>query len=149
MEIRDLLSPETVVYTIRATSKKQVLQELASLAANASGQNQRAIFDVLLERERLGTTGIGHGVAIPHGKLPGLDRLYGVFAKLEKPVDFEAIDNQEIDLVFLLIAPEKAGADHLQALSRISRMFRDFEMCKKLRAANNHKTLHKLLLNQA
>jgi len=149
MEICDLLSPETVVYTIRATSKKQVLQELASLAANASGQNQRAIFDVLLERERLGTTGIGHGVAIPHGKLPGLDRLYGVFAKLEKPVDFEAIDNQEIDLVFLLIAPEKAGADHLQALSRISRMFRDFEMCKKLRAANNHKTLHKLLLNQA
>ena len=149
MEICDLLSPETVVYTIRATSKKQVLQELASLAANASGQNQRAIFDVLLERERLGTTGIGHGVAIPHGKLPGLDRLYGVFAKLEKPVDFEAIDNQEIDLIFLLIAPEKAGADHLQALSRISRMFRDFEICKKLRAANNHKTLHKLLLNQA
>jgi len=149
MEICDLLSPETVVYTIRATSKKQVLQELASLAANFSGQNQRAIFDVLLERERLGTTGIGRGVAIPHGKLPGLDRLYGVFAKLEKPVDFEAIDNQEIDLVFLLIAPEKAGADHLQALSRISRMFRDFEMCKKLRAANNHKTLHKLLLNQA
>ena len=149
MEIRDLLSPETVVYTIRATSKKQVLQELASLAATVSGQNQRAIFDVLLERERLGTTGIGRGVAIPHGKLPGLDRLYGVFAKLEKPVDFEAIDNQEIDLVFLLIAPEKAGADHLQALSRISRMFRDFEMCKKLRAANNHKTLHKLLLNQA
>ena len=149
MEICDLLSPETVVYTIRATSKKQVLQELASLAANFSGQNQRAIFDVLLERERLGTTGIGRGVAIPHGKLPGLDRLYGVFAKLEKPVDFEAIDNQEIDLVFLLIAPEKAGADHLQALSRISRMFRDFEICKKLRAANNHKTLHKLLLNQA
>ena len=149
MEICDLLSPETVVYTIRATSKKQVLQELASFAANVSGQNQRAIFDVLLERERLGTTGIGRGVAIPHGKLPGLDRLYGVFAKLEKPVDFEAIDNQEIDLVFLLIAPEKAGADHLQALSRISRMFRDFEICKKLRAANNHKTLHKLLLNQA
>ena len=149
MEICDLLSPETVVYTIRATSKKQVLQELASLAANVSGENQRAIFDVLLERERLGTTGIGRGVAIPHGKLPSLDRVYGVFAKLENPVDFEAIDNQEIDLVFLLIAPEKAGADHLQALSRISRMFRDFEMCKKLRAANNHKTLHKLLLNQA
>ena len=149
MEIRDLLSPETVVYTIRATSKKQVLQELASLAANVSGQNQRAIFDVLLERERLGTTGIGRSVAIPHGKLPSLDRLYGVFAKLENPVDFDAVDNQEIDLVFLLIAPEKAGADHLQALSRISRMFRDFEMCKKLRAADNQKMLHKLLLNQA
>jgi len=149
MEIRDLLSPETVVYTIRATSKKQVLQELASLAANVSGQNQRAIFDVLLERERLGTTGIGRGVAIPHGKLPSLDRLYGVFAKLENPVDFDAVDNQEIDLVFLLIAPEKAGADHLQALSRISRMFRDFKMCKKLRAADNQKMLHKLLLNQA
>jgi len=149
MEICDLLSPESVVYTIRATSKKQVLQELASLAANVSGQNQRAIFDVLLERERLGTTGIGRGVAIPHGKLPSLDQLYGVFAKLEKPVDFEAVDNQKIDLVFLLIAPERAGADHLQALSKISRMFRDFEMCKKLRAADNHKTLHKLLLNRA
>ncbi len=149
MEICELLSPESVVYTIRATSKKQVLQELASLAANVSGQNQRAIFDVLLERERLGTTGIGRGVAIPHGKLPSLDQLYGVFAKLEKPVDFEAVDNQKIDLVFLLIAPERAGADHLQALSKISRMFRDFEMCKKLRAADNHKTLHKLLLNQA
>ena len=149
MEIRDLLSPESVVYTIRATSKKQVLQELASLAANVSGQNQRAIFDVLLERERLGTTGIGRGVAIPHGKLPSLDRLYGVFAKLENPVDFDAVDNQEIDLVFLLIAPEEAGADHLQAFSKISRMFRDFEMCKKLRAADNQKMLHKLLLNQA
>ena len=149
MEICELLSPESVVYTIRATSKKQVLQELASLAANVSGQNQRAIFDVLLERERLGTTGIGRGVAIPHGKLPSLDQLYGVFAKLEKPVDFEAVDNQKIDLVFLLIAPERAGADHLQALSKISRMFRDFEMCKKLRAADNHKTLHKLLLNRA
>ncbi|MBK18243.1 MAG: PTS IIA-like nitrogen-regulatory protein PtsN [Rhodospirillaceae bacterium] len=147
MEICDLLSPESVVSTVRATSKKQALQELAAQAAKVSGQNERAIFDVLLERERLGTTGIGRGVAIPHGKLPELDRLYGVFAKLEQPVDFEAVDDQAVDMVFLLLAPESAGADHLKALARISRLFRDGEMCKKLRAANDDSSLCKLLLS--
>ena len=104
MKVRDLLSAESVIYPIRATSKKQVLEELAYHAANISGHNQRSIFDVILERERLGTTGIGRGVAIPHGKLPNLNRLYGVFGKLEKPVNFEAVDHQNIDLIFLLIA---------------------------------------------
>ncbi len=149
MKVRDLLSAESVIYPIRATSKKQVLEELASHAANISGHNQRSIFDVILERERLGTTGIGRGVAIPHGKLPDLNRLYGVFGKLEKPVNFEAVDHQNIDLIFLLIAPESSGADHLQALSKISRLFRDSDICKKLRATNDHNLLHKLLLDQA
>ncbi len=149
MEICDLLSTECILSTVRATSKKQALQELATHAAKISGQNERAIFDVILERERLGTTGIGRGVAIPHGKLPGLDRPYGVFAKFEQPIDFEAVDDQTVDMVFLLLAPENAGADHLKALARISRMFRDPEMCKKLRAAKDDSALCKLLLKKS
>ena len=149
MEICDLLTNEGILSTVRASSKKQALQELASHASKISGQNDRAIFDVLLERERLGSTGIGRGVAIPHGKLPELDRLYGIFAKLEQPIDFEAVDDQTVDMVFLLLAPEDAGADHLKALARISRMFRDPDMCKKLRAAKNDDGLCELLLGDS
>jgi nitrogen PTS system EIIA component len=147
MEICDLLSTESIVSIVRASSKKQALQELAAHASKISGQNDRAIFDILLERERLGTTGIGRGVAIPHGKLPDINRLYGVFAKFEQPVDFDSVDDQAVDMVFLLLAPENAGADHLKALARISRMFRDPDMCKKLRGAKDDNTLCKLLLN--
>ncbi len=149
MEICDLLTNECILSTVRATSKKRALQELASHASKISGQNDRAIFDVLLERERLGSTGIGRGVAIPHGKLPELDRLYGIFAKLEQPIDFEAVDDQTVDMVFLLLAPENAGADHLKALARISRMFRDPDMCKKLRAAKDDSGLCELLLGHS
>jgi nitrogen PTS system EIIA component len=148
MEICDLLSTESVVSIVRASSKKQALQELAAHAAKISGQNDRAIFDILLERERLGTTGIGRGVAIPHGKLPELNRLYGVFAKFEQPIDFDSVDDQAVDMVFLLLAPENAGADHLKALARISRMFRDPDMCKKLRGAKDDAALCKLLLSK-
>ena len=150
MKIDEILKKESVIANLAGKNKLEVIKEMTECLKQSSIiKDDQALFETLMEREKLGSTGIGENVAIPHGKLPSLDRVYGVFAKLENPVDFEAIDNQEIDLVFLLIAPEKAGADHLQALSRISRMFRDFEMCKKLRAANNHKTLHKLLLNQA
>jgi len=148
MEICDLLSTESVVSIVRASSKKQALQELAAHAAKISGQNDRAIFDILLERERLGTTGIGRGVAIPHGKLPELNRLYGVFAKFERPIDFDSVDDQAVDMVFLLLAPEDAGADHLKALARISRMFRDPDMCNKLRGAKDDDALCKLLLSK-
>ncbi len=148
MEICDLLSTESIVSIVRASSKKHALQELAAHAAKISGQNDRAIFDILLERERLGTTGIGRGVAIPHGKLPELTRLYGVFAKFEQPIDFDSVDDQAVDMVFLLLAPENADADHLKALARISRMFRDPDMCKKLRAAKNETALCKLLLSK-
>ena len=99
-----------------------------------------------MERERLGTTGIGRGVAIPHGKLPDPDQLYGVFFKLEQPIDFESVDDEAVDLIFLLLAPETAGADHLKALAKISRMFRDPVVCKKLRAAKDKRALCKLLL---
>ena len=102
MEIYDLIKPESVVANFHATSKKQAIQDLAKKAADITGHHERAIFDVLMERERLGTTGVGNGVAIPHGKLASLDSLHGLFARLEKPIDFQSIDEQPVDLIFLL-----------------------------------------------
>ena len=133
MELTDLLDGECVVANLRATSKKQVLQELARRAADITNIDERKIFAVLMDRERLGTTGVGSGIAIPHGKLPELDRLYGIFARLEKPVDFQSIDERPVDLIFVLLAPEEAGADHLKALARVSRLLRDQNTCEKLR----------------
>jgi len=145
MEIIDLISPESVVPNLRATSKKLALQELARRAAEIAGLQERAVFDVLLERERLGTTGVGNGIAIPHGKLPNLDRLYGLFARLEKPIAFDSIDEQPVDLIFLLLAPESAGADHLKALARVSRLLRDKAVCEKLRGTDSAEGLYALL----
>jgi PTS system nitrogen regulatory IIA component len=145
MEVADLLSPDGVIPNLRVTSKKQALQELARRAAELSGASERAIFDVLLERERLGTTGVGNGIAIPHGKLPGLTRLYGMFARLEQPIPFEAIDEQPVDLIFLLLAPEGAGADHLKALARVSRLLRDRGICDKLRGTDKADAIYALL----
>jgi PTS system nitrogen regulatory IIA component len=144
----DLITPKSIIANLRAGSKKQVLQELARRAAELTGQHERAIFDVLLERERLGTTGVGHGIAIPHGKLPSLDKVYGVFARLERPVDFDAIDEQPVDLLFLLLAPEAAGADHLKALARVSRLLRDASLCEKLRGADSADAIYALLTQQ-
>src|ERR1051326_1825255 len=137
MNIAELISPAAVVPRLRVGGKKQLLQEIAKRAAESSGFGERQIFDVLLERERLGTTGVGNGIAIPHGKLPGLSRLYGLFARLEHPVDFDSIDEQPVDLIFLLLAPEAAGADHLKALARVSRLLRDRTICEKLRGADH------------
>ncbi|MBU0725877.1 MAG: PTS IIA-like nitrogen regulatory protein PtsN [Alphaproteobacteria bacterium] len=145
MEITDLITPDAVIANMRVTSKKQALQELARKAAELTGLEERQIFDVLVERERLGTTGVGNGIAIPHGKLPELDRLYGVFAKLEKPVDFDSIDEQPVDLMFLLLAPESAGADHLKALARVSRLLRDRNICGKLRGCDSVDAIYALL----
>lgn len=146
--MNDLLSPHAVVAGLRAGSKKQVLQELARRAAELTGRPERAVFEVLLERERLGTTGVGHGIAIPHGKLPDLDRVHGMFARLERPVDFDSIDEQPVDLVFLLLAPEQAGADHLKALARVSRLLRDAALCEKLRGADSADAIYALLTHQ-
>jgi len=145
MEINDLITPKSVIANLRVTSKKQALQELARAAAALTGEQERAIFDVLLERERLGTTGVGAGVAIPHGKLSGLKHLYGLFARLETPIDFESVDEQPVDLIFLLLAPESAGADHLKALARVSRLLRDREMCEKLRGSDTTDAIYALL----
>ena len=149
MEISELIGPQSVIAHLRVTSKKQSLQELARKAAEVTGASERAIFDVLLERERLGTTGVGNGIAIPHGKLPGLARLYGLFARLDKPIDFEAIDGKPVDLIFLLLAPDGAGADHLKALARVSRLLRDRKVCEKLRGSDKPEAIYALLTDQA
>ena len=145
MEINELISAESVIPNLRASSKKQALQDLARRAADITGLHERAIFDVLMERERLGTTGVGNGIAIPHGKMANLDRLYGLFARLENSVDFQSIDEQPVDLIFLLLAPESAGADHLKALARVSRLLRDGSVCEKLRGTDDAEALFALL----
>lgn len=145
MEIFQLLSPDGVMANLKANSKKQSLQELSGRAAKITGQHERAIFDTLLERERLGTTGVGNGIAIPHGRLPGLDKLYGLFARVERPIDFDSIDEMPVDLIFLLLAPESAGADHLKALARVSRLLRDKGVCEKLRGAESADAIYALL----
>ena len=145
MEINDLISSETVVANLHATSKKQLLQELSRRAADVTGEHERAIFDVLMERERLGTTGVGSGIAIPHGKLQSLEKLHGLFARLDQPVDFQAIDERPVDLIFLLLAPESAGAAHLKALARVSRILRDGKVCEKLRGTDKPDALLAIL----
>lgn len=148
MDITDLLSADSVVSHLKATGKKQALQELAVIAARTVGREEREIFDILLERERLGTTGVGHGIAIPHGKLKELDRLHGVFARLERPIDFDAIDDEPVDLVFVLLAPETAGADHLKALARVSRLLRDNAVCEKIRGCDSRDAIYAILTEQ-
>ncbi len=145
MEINELLSADGVVANLKANSKKQALQELAARAARITGLHERQIFDTLLERERLGTTGVGNGIAIPHGRLGGLNKLHGLFARVERPIDFDSIDEMPVDLVFLLLAPESAGADHLKALARVSRLLRDKAMCEKLRGADSADAMYALL----
>ena len=110
-----------------------------------TGLPEREIFDVILQREKLGSTGVGHGIAIPHGKLDSVDKLFGIFARLENPIDFEALDDQPVDLVFLLLAPESAGADHLKALSRIARVLRDNDLVAKLRATDSATAIYTFL----
>ena len=149
MEIVELVAPEGVIANLKATSKKQALQVLAQRAAGIVGLHERSIFGTLLERERLGTTGVGLGIAIPHGKLTDLDRLHGLFARLETPIDFDAIDEQPVDLIFLLLAPESAGAEHLKALARVSRLLRDKQLCDKLRGTDNAEALYALLTEQS
>ncbi len=149
MEIADLLDVEAILAGLRSTSKKQALQDLSKAAATLTGQDERSIFRVLLDRERLGTTGVGNGIAIPHAKLPELDRLRGLFARLERPVDFEAIDEQPVDLIFLLLAPESAGADHLKALARVSRQMRNRDYCDKLRGSDSRDAIYALLTQPA
>jgi len=149
MDIADLLTLRGVLAQLRVSNKKATLQELARRAATMSGVSERQIYDVLAERERLGSTGIGRGVAVPHGKLAGLPRLYGLFARLERPVPFEAIDDQPVDLVFALLIPAEAGAEHLRALACVSRLLRDAAVCHKLRGTDNADALYALLTDRS
>jgi PTS system nitrogen regulatory IIA component len=145
MDLGDLLRLEAVVPAMKAKSKRQILQELAGRAAMVTGLPEREIFDVLLQRERLGSTGVGHGIAIPHAPVPGLDRLVGIFARLERSIDFEAEDGMPVDLIFTLLAPVGAGADHLKALARIARLLRNVDITAKLRASTDASALYALL----
>ena len=148
MSLTTLITPEGVLPSLKVNGKKQALQELSARAAKISGLPEREIFDSLLQRERLGSTGVGNGVAIPHGKLPKATEIFGVFARLERPVDFEALDGAPVDLVFLLIAPETSGADHLKALSQIARVLRDPAMTAKLRSLRDPSAIYAVLTQE-
>ena len=145
MEMTDLLIPEAVIDGLKVTSKKQVLQDLSERAAVLTDLNARDVLDTILARERLGTTGVGQGIAIPHGRMDDIDKVYGLFARLNTPIDFESLDEQPVDLVFMLLAPEGAGADHLKALAKISRLLRDQAVCRKLRGSDSPDALYALL----
>jgi nitrogen PTS system EIIA component len=148
VEIADLLTgPEAVLASVKTSGKKALLTELASRAASVLGLEERRLLDRLVEREALGSTGIGGGVAIPHGRMASLTAPRGLFARLAQPVAFDSIDERPVDLVFLLVAPEGAGADHLKALARVSRLLRDRGLVEKLRATENAEALYALLVD--
>jgi PTS system nitrogen regulatory IIA component len=147
MDLSDFLKPEAVLASLHAQSKKQVLQEVCEVAAKSAGLPERDVFDTVLQRERLGSTGVGQGVAIPHGKLRAARELVGVFARLARPVDFDSLDDQPVDLVFLLLAPEGAGADHLKALARIARVLRDGAVAQRLRAAGDAEEIYRIIVD--
>jgi nitrogen PTS system EIIA component len=128
-----VLTENAVHLGLKASSKRGFLNEIAQASAAVSGLPERQIFDALLQRERLGSTGIGSGIAIPHAKFEGLERLHGLFFQLEKPIDFEALDGQPVDLAFVLLAPEAAGADHLKGLARVARVLRDPQNAAQIR----------------
>lgn len=145
MQISDLLSPEGVLPSLKVKDKKQLLHHLSEKAALITRVPQARILETLVERERLGTTGVGQGIAIPHGRLTEIKKISGIFAKLDTPIEYEAVDNQPVELVFMLLAPEGSGADHLKALARVSRLLRNQAACEKLRKATTAEALYAIL----
>ena len=149
MELSELINSDSIVSPLKVGSKKQALQELAQVAESVTGISSRDIFATVLQRERLGSTGVGQGIAIPHGKLDGLDRLFAIFARLDTPIGFDAMDDQPVDLIFMLLAPESAVADHLKALARISRTLRDPSITQKLRDSASKAEIYSILTQPA
>ncbi|MGF1624089.1 MAG: PTS IIA-like nitrogen regulatory protein PtsN [Alphaproteobacteria bacterium] len=145
MVSHELLDVQGVMLDLHASSKKQVFEHLAERGAKLCGLHQRVLFDMLLERERLGSTGVGEGVAIPHARPAGIDRIYGVFARLAKPIPFDAPDDRPVDLIFLLLAPASEGGDHLKALAKVARALRDKTVRKQLRSAKTDKSVAELI----
>ena len=145
MELFKLLTPGAVRLIGQLPSKKRLFQELGEIAAQAYGLNAAVAFDGLQERENLGPTGVGHGIALPHARLDDLDRIVGVFLRLERPLDYDSVDRQPVDLVFGLFAPKESGVDHLKALALVSRTMRDAGICAKLRANAEPTKLHAIL----
>ena len=149
MPLLEFLTPEAVVPAMRVPTKKQALHELAAHAARLTGLDERAVFDTLLQRERLGSTGIGEGIAIPHARVPDLPKLMGFFARLTTPVEYDALDDAPVDLVFLLLAPEESSTVQLKALARIARLLRDPEICARLRSEQDPLQIYALLTGRA
>jgi nitrogen PTS system EIIA component len=149
MHLADIIDSRSVLPNLRTQSKKQLIQELAHAAGAATGIDHRIIYETLLQREKLGSTGLGQGIAIPHGKIKALARVHGLFARLAAPIDFDSVDGQPVDLVFLLLAPEHAGADHLKALAKISRLLRDSDVATKLRGTDTAEGLYAILTEPA
>lgn len=145
MELGTILKPNAVKSIASCTSKKRLFHDLGELAEASCGLEPGAVIDALIEREGLGPTGVGQGVALPHARLDGAEEVVGIFLRLEKPLDFDAVDRQPVDLVFALIAPANAGVDHLKALALVSRTLRDPGTCSKLRANSDPAILHAIL----
>lgn len=148
MELDEIITPKAVLANLKPGSKKQLLHELANVAAHMVKREPQEVFETLLERERLGSTGVGNGVAIPHGKIDGIDQITGVFARLPQPVDFDALDDQPVDIVFMLLAPTGSGADHLKALSRIARVLRNQATLTSIRKTSDPDGIFSLLTTQ-
>ncbi|WP_300543843.1 PTS IIA-like nitrogen regulatory protein PtsN [Maricaulis sp.] len=148
MALADLIPNGGVAVDLGASSRKQALQAMSDIAAGLTGLQARAIFDAVLQRERLGSTGVGQGVAIPHARLAGIDEVVGIFARLRTPADFESIDGRPADLIFMLIAPEDAGAEHLKALARVSRLLRREDVRQRLRAAPDAEAIYAVLAGE-
>jgi PTS system nitrogen regulatory IIA component len=144
-DLADLIAVDRVDAAMTASNKKGVIQQLGLAAARRTGLPSKEIVSVLSAREKLGSTGFGGGVAIPHGKMAGLDRVFGYFARLTQPVDFQSVDDLPVDLVFLILSPPDAGADHLKALAGVSRALRDRNNVAKLRGARSRDAIFALL----
>lgn len=147
MKLSEIMSGNSVFVGLKANSKRQLLQELANKAAEIANISDRTVFDTVLERESLGTTGFGDGTALPHGRFAELDKIYGFFAKLASPVDYEAVDGKPVDLVFMLLSPESSGADHLTALAQASRILKDEATRSKIRQISSAQEIYALLNN--
>ena len=145
MTLDEIIDKQSVLASLKAQNKKQLLLELSQALATRVAIDYRLIFETLQKREKLGSTGIGQGTAIPHGKIATLGRVYGLFARLPVPIDFQSVDGQPVDLVFVLLAPEHAGADHLKALAKISRLLRDPAVVEKLRGTESAESLYAIL----
>ena len=148
MKISEIMNENCIVVGLKAQSKRQLLQELAQKAAEITHISERTIFDSLLERENLGSTGFGGGTALPHARIAEAQKVCGIFAKLNAPVDFEAVDGKPVDLIFMLISPEGSGADHLTALAKASRILKDENTCNKIRQISKREKIYALLNKQ-
>ncbi len=145
MNLAEIIDARAVLPHLKAQNKKQLLQELAQAMGSIVAVDHRIIFETLLTREKLGSTGLGQGIAIPHGRLPNIKRVYGLFARLATPVAYDSVDGEPVDLIFVLLSPDQAGADHLTALARISRLLREPDTIKKLRGTDSAEGLYAIL----